>query len=167
MEPRAGPEIAGAGFRPATLTLAEGELPYLIGGGGPLVVLSYTMGPLAWGNLERLAASCTVVVLDWPAAPLDFGVAASHYWLTPLAETLGFERAALCTWSLGTSSALRYAACRPPLLSHLILAEPAGLRIDFRGGLWPDQPTSEQLQQMVAGRHSGVFGPEAGTVAGS
>ena len=151
VEARGRPEVVGDGFTAASLRLAEGELPYLVGGSGPLVVLSYSLGPLAWGRLDRLAERCTVAVIDRPASPLPLDVINAYGWFGALARSLGFSRAALCTWSMGTPGALHYAAREPDELSHLILVDPAALRQRLFTPRRPVAPTPEDLREMVAG----------------
>jgi 2-hydroxy-6-oxonona-2,4-dienedioate hydrolase len=104
------------------------RISYAVAGSGPLVVLSYVFGGLAWGDLSRLAERCTVVVPEWLESRTEPETRRSLRWFAPLLGALSFERGALATWSMGGPPAIRYAASGPPGLSHLVLVDPAGLR---------------------------------------
>jgi pimeloyl-ACP methyl ester carboxylesterase len=111
------------------LQLNEGErIAYVVGGRGPLVVLSYVFGALAWGDLSRLAERCTVAVPEWLESRTEPDTRRSLRWFAPFVRALGFEQGALATWSMGGPPAVRFAASAPPELSHLVLVDPAGLR---------------------------------------
>ena len=120
--------MPGAAFTARILTPRSLDLPYLVAGNGPLIVLSYILGPSVWGNLDALATQCTVAVIDPRPLSAEQLLAVGRYdWLPLLARDLGFESAVLATWSLGAPSALRYAATRPAALAGLVLVDPAGV----------------------------------------
>jgi len=124
-----------------TLPLEEGALTYARGGTGPLVVFSHALGPLAWGALDRLMRSCTVAVPDWErssTAPAD--TMGELGWLEALAGSLGFDRVALCVWSMAGPAAVHYAATRPACLSHLVLVDVVGLGPGLPPLRWRDLP---------------------------
>lgn len=103
------------------------DFPYTVDGEGPLIVFSYRLGKIAWGSLDEIKQTHTVVVIDWPKAQVDPALQISHGWFGPLVKKLGHERSALCTWSMGAPAAIRFAAKNPRELSQLILVDPAGL----------------------------------------
>jgi len=109
------------------LVLEDGTLTCLRGGKGPLVVFSHALGPLAWGSLDRLMDSCAVAVPDWERSTLPADTMGELGWFEALTAATGFERAALCAWSMAGPAAIYYAAARPACLSHLVLVDVAGL----------------------------------------
>jgi pimeloyl-ACP methyl ester carboxylesterase len=113
-----------------TLTLDNGELGYVHGGKGPLVVLSHALGPVAWEPLDQLTRSCSVAVPDWERCSMSIGARLAHAWFEPLVRHAGFEHAALCAWSMAGPAAIEYAAERPATLTRLILVDVAGLGSD-------------------------------------
>ncbi|MEX1254391.1 MAG: alpha/beta hydrolase [Dehalococcoidia bacterium] len=120
------------------LELNERErIAYTVRGDGPLVVLSYIFGAPAWGDVSRLAQRCTVAAPEWLESTTEFETRSSLRWFAPFVRALGFERAALATWSLGAPPAIRFAASGPADLSHLVLVDPAGLRPGLPPGLPP------------------------------
>ncbi len=121
------------------LELDGGGLPYWSVGEGPLVVLTHALGPLAWGEVGRLAESCTVVVPNWEASTLDRKTQVTLGWFEPLVHTLGHERGTLCAWSMSGPGAIWFAAEEPPALSRLILVDVAGLS-ELPPLLWHDLP---------------------------
>ena len=127
-------------MKEGVLTLEEGTLAYLRGGEGPLVVFSHTLGPLAWGPLERLRESCTVAVPVWERSTIPAGARTELGWFEALATAMGFEQAALCAWSMAGPAAIHYAAEKPPRLSHLVLVDVAGLGTGFPPLRWGDVP---------------------------
>jgi len=110
-----------------SLALDEGVLTYLRGGEGPLVVFSHALGPLAWGPLDRLMGRCTVAVPVWERSTVPGNTMGGLEWFEALTAATGFERAALCAWSMAGPAAIYFAQARPPCLSHLILVDVAGL----------------------------------------
>jgi hypothetical protein len=48
----------------SVLRLPHAEVAYAISGSGPLIVLSYILGPAAWGSLDHLAKWCTVAAVN-------------------------------------------------------------------------------------------------------
>jgi len=111
-----------------TLTLEDGDLTYLHGGEGPLIVLTHALGPVAWGPLDQLMGSCSVAVPVWEKCSIDIKTRIELEWFEPLVRDLGFEHAALCAWSMAGPAAIEYAADGPAPLSRLILVDVAGLR---------------------------------------
>ncbi len=109
------------------LELDGGALAYRSIGEGPLVVLTHALGPLAWGDVGRLAESCTVVVPDWEASTLDRKAQVTLAWFEPLVRAHGHEGGTLCAWSMSGPGAIFFAAEEPPALSRLILVDVAGL----------------------------------------
>lgn len=114
-----------------SLALEHGTLAYLRGGTGPLVVFSHALGPLAWGPLDRLMAACTVAVPDWERSTVPASTMGELGWFETLVAAMGFERAALCAWSMAGPAAVYFAAGRPACLSCLVLVDVAGLRPDL------------------------------------
>lgn len=114
-----------------SLDLGNGTLAYARGGDGPLVVFSHALGPLAWGSLERVMGSCTVAVLDWERSTVPARTMGELGWFEALCAATGFERAALCAWSMAGPAAICFAAERPACLSHLVLVDVAGLGSDL------------------------------------
>jgi pimeloyl-ACP methyl ester carboxylesterase len=131
---------------------AEYDVTCVHRGSGPLVILSYVLGPPAWGTLDELALLCTTVAVE----PLRISPPERGYaWFGPLVRELGFESAALATWSLGAASALRFAVTEPVELSSLILVDPAGLSPTGRRFYLrppprsPENPTPDQIRAQV------------------
>lgn len=114
-----------------TLALEGGTLAYLRSGEGPLIVFSHALGPLAWGHLDQLAQSCTVVVPDWERSNVPVRTMAGLGWFEALAAEHDGSRATLCAWSMAGPAAVYYAAERPECLDRLVLVDIAGLRDDF------------------------------------
>lgn len=114
-----------------SLELEGGTLRYLRGGAGPLIVFSHALGPLAWGGLERLQQSCTVVIPDWERSTVPVRTMAGLGWYEAVADSLGFQQAALCAWSMAGPAAIYYAAEQPARLSHLVLVDVAGMGEGF------------------------------------
>lgn len=110
-----------------TVSLESGELPVLVGGDGPVVVLSHALGEAAWGPLSRLARACTVVVPEWLDASVDVRTRLSLGWWDPLLRELGQRSGALAVWSMAGPAGLYFAAEERDSLSHLVLVEPVGL----------------------------------------
>ena len=110
-----------------SLALEHGTLTYKRGGRGPLVVFSHALGPLAWGPLDRLMGSCTVAVPEWERSTVPANTMGGLGWFEALTAAMGFQRAALCAWSMAGPAAIYFAAAQPPCLSHLILVDFAGL----------------------------------------
>jgi 4,5:9,10-diseco-3-hydroxy-5,9,17-trioxoandrosta-1(10),2-diene-4-oate hydrolase len=123
-----------------SLALEHGSLTYTRGGKGPLVVLSHALGPLAWGPLERLMGSCTVAVPVWERSTVPANTMGELGWFPTLTAALGFERAALCAWSMAGPAAVYFAATQPACLSRLILVDVAGLRPGLPPLQWRDLP---------------------------
>jgi hypothetical protein len=48
----------------SVVRLPDADVSYVLRGSGPLVVLSYVLGPPAWGPLEHLARRCTVAAVN-------------------------------------------------------------------------------------------------------
>lgn len=111
----------------ANLALEDGELNYLRGGEGPLVVFSHALGPLAWGPLDRLMDSCTVAVPDWERSTVPANTMGGLDWFEELTASMGFQQAALCAWSMAGPAAIYFATGHPACLSRLILVDVAGL----------------------------------------
>ncbi len=124
--------------RERILELAGGGLAYRSAGEGPPVVLTHAFGPLAWGDVGRLAESCTVVVPDWEASTLDRRAQVTLAWFDPLVRALGHERGTLCAWSMSGPGAIWFAAEEPASLSRLILVDVAGLGSDLFSFSWRD-----------------------------
>jgi pimeloyl-ACP methyl ester carboxylesterase len=122
------------------LPLESGQLAYQHGGSGPLVIFSHGLGPLAWGSLERLRGSCTVAIPDWERSTVPANTMRQLDWFATLANSLGFQQAALCAWSMAGPVALYFAASRPTCLSHLILVDVAGLGDGLPPLKWRDLP---------------------------
>jgi len=119
------------GMKKRTLTLDAGELTYLHGGEGPLVVLTHALGPVAWGSLESLQTSCRVAMPVWAGSSVDASSRLTLRWFVPLVRDMGCERATLCAWSMSGPMAIEFAAEGPAQLARLILVDVAGL-----GGDW-------------------------------
>jgi pimeloyl-ACP methyl ester carboxylesterase len=110
----------------SVVRLAKAEVSYVLYGSGLLLVLSYVLGPSAWGSLEHLASRCTVAAVN-PLARRETPPSRDQSWFGDFVRTLGFSRGARATWSLGAPDALRFAATSPPELASLVLVDPAGL----------------------------------------
>ena len=123
-----------------SLALEHGMLTYLRGGKGPLVVFSHALGPLAWGPLDRLMGSCTVAVPVWERSTVPANTMGALGWFEALTAAMGFQRAALCAWSMAGPAAIYFAAAQPAGLSHLILVDVAGLGPGLPPLRWRDLP---------------------------
>ena len=123
-----------------SLALESGTLTYMQGGRGPLVVFSHALGPLAWGPLDRLMGSCTVAVPVWDRSTVPANTMGELGWFEALTAALGFQRAALCAWSMAGPAAMYFEAAGPPCLSHLILVDVAGLGPGLPPLRWRDLP---------------------------
>lgn len=123
-----------------SLSLDRGELVYLAAGSGPLVVLTHALGPLAWRETARLAATCTVAIPDWEASTLDRKAQVTLEWFEPLARELGHERGTLGAWSMSGPGAIFFASEGPAALERLILVDVAGLGDGFPSLSWRDLP---------------------------
>lgn len=123
-----------------SLALEHGTLTYLRGGEGPLVVFSHALSPLAWGSLDRLMGSCTVAVPVWERSTVPANTMGELGWFEALAGAMGFQRAALCAWSMAGPAAVYYAAEQPACLSHLILVDIVGLGAGLPPLRWRDLP---------------------------
>ena len=110
-----------------TLTLDDGDLAYVLGGSGPLIVFAHALGPLAWGPLERLRETCTVAIPDWEESTTPAETMNAFGWFEALAREHGGGRATLCAWSMAGPQAIYYAQRRPAALERLILVDVAGL----------------------------------------
>lgn len=124
----------------ATLPLDGGDLAYVHGGAGPLIVFAHALGPLAWGPLERLRRTCTVAIPDWEASTTPAETMSGFGWFEALADAHGSGRAALCAWSMAGPQAIHYAALRPAHLDRLILVDVAGLGAGLPELEWRDVP---------------------------
>ena len=114
-----------------TLTLDDGDLTYLHGGEGPLVVLTHALGPVAWGSLDQLMSFCSVAVPVGERSSLATEARLALKWFEPLVRDMGFKHAALCAWSMAGPAAIEYAAGRPEILTRLMLVDVAGFGLDF------------------------------------
>jgi pimeloyl-ACP methyl ester carboxylesterase len=61
-------------------------------------------------------------------------------WFEALTAALGFERAALCAWSMAGPAAIHFAAAHPARLSRLVLVDVAGLGPGLPPLRWRDLP---------------------------
>ncbi len=113
------------------LELKDGAVVYQIGGQGPLVVLSHALDLVAWGSVERLQLSCTVVIPEWERSSIPIEARMAFSWFEALVPELGFQSATLCVWSMAGPAAIYYATDARPHLSHLILVDVAGLGDGF------------------------------------
>ena len=127
-------------MRTESVELDSGTLRYLRGGDGPLIVFSHALGPLAWGALERLTGTCTVAIPVWDRSAVPARTMGELGWFEALAAALGFDRAALCAWSMAGPAAVYYAAQKPAILSHLVLVDVAGLGSGLPPLQWRDLP---------------------------
>ncbi len=109
------------------LEMKDGAVVYQIGGHGPLVVLSHALDLVAWGALDQLQLSCTVVIPQWERSSIPIDARLAFDWFEALVPELGFQRAALCVWSMSGPAAIYYATDVRPRLSHLLLVDVAGL----------------------------------------
>ena len=123
-----------------SLPFAGSTLRIVHGGAGPLVVLSHALGPVAWGELTQLTGACTVAIPAWEPASLDAALQSGSSWFDAIVTELGFDEAALCVWSMSGPAAIDYAAEAPPLLSHLVLVDVAGLGEGLPELSWRDLP---------------------------
>ncbi len=115
----------------ANLSVEAGTLTYRCHGDGPMIVFSHALGPLAWGPLDQLGRSCTVVIPDWERSSVPARTMGSLDWFEPLIREAGSERAALCAWSMAGPAAIYFAQEQPACLSHLVLVDVAGLGADL------------------------------------
>ena len=95
------------------------------------MIFSHAFGEVAWGSLNKLAQSFTVIVPAWDSAEFGSGRLASFDWLDPLLEELGQSQAGLCVWSMACPPAIEFIVTAQPPLTHLILVDMAGLSEDF------------------------------------
>jgi pimeloyl-ACP methyl ester carboxylesterase len=135
----------------SVVRLTDTDIIYVIGGSGPLLVLSYVLGPAAWGSLDQLAKWCTVAAVNPLATRRQVSLSRDYAWFGDFVRELGFSTASLATWSLGAPDALSFAATSPPELTSLVLVDPAGLNPGALRPLpRPQDPTPEQVRAMVA-----------------
>ncbi len=123
--------MTGSGMGERRVAVGGGELTYVHGGEGPLVVLTHALGPEAWGPLEALAGSCSVAVPVWSRCAVDIGSRLELAWFGPLVRDMGFERATLCVWSMSGPTGIEFAAEGSPALERLVLVDVAGLGGDL------------------------------------
>lgn len=109
------------------LDLAGIKVPVSVKGSGPLLILDYPFGSTAWGSVEQIASHFTVATPEWQDGNSDPLMRNSEAWFAELVTQLGFSQGALCTWSMGSPAAIRFAATNPPQLAALLLVDPAGL----------------------------------------
>ena len=105
-----------------------------------MIVFSHGLGPVAWGALDRAMGSCTVAVPDWERSTVPANTMGQLNWFETLAAAMGFQRAALCAWSMAGPAAIHFAAERTRCLSHLILVDAAGLGAGLPPLNWRDIP---------------------------
>lgn len=107
------------------------------GRGRPLLVLHPELAAAAWAPYhERLAAECLVLAPDHPG----FGDSALPDWLDgiddlvlhyrDLLDALGLARVAVAGCSLGGWIAAALAVAYPERVERLVLAAPAGVKVD-------------------------------------
>jgi pimeloyl-ACP methyl ester carboxylesterase len=135
------PDWAEMGFTRHTACVDGDEIPYLVGGSGPPILLLHGLAAsFDWWQLNApaLARNFTVYLTDLPGfdrlARIDAPDTMHGYtvWLRQFLDAVGLQRSHLLGLSMGAEIALRLAAANPERVDRLVLVTPSAM---LRGDL--------------------------------